>query len=52
VTIGNELTLLLAGVAFASTAQCITDGARRIDPLMGLDISRDLNFQRGPRRPG
>jgi len=51
-TIDNQLTFLFPGVVFASPAQGITDGAYRIDPKTGLNVSLNVNFQRGPGRFG
>ena len=51
-TLDNQLTFLLPGVAFASPAQRVTDGVRRIDSWASLNISRDINLQPGPCRLG
>ena len=47
--IGNELTLLFAGVSFASTAESFTDRCRRTGTPARVDILSDLGLKPGPR---
>jgi hypothetical protein len=42
VTIGNQVALLLPGVALASPAQGVPNRVRWVDPLASFNISRDI----------
>ena len=46
-TIGDELTLLLASVPFASSTEGVADRINHVDAIASLNVLSDCRFQSG-----